>query len=112
MLSLYINANTMRLKHRFQGISDLSPDSLLDREAFRKQTNQAGQFGDSNNMFVRDIRNVSASEKRKRVMFAECEELYGSFDHLADAAVWPSMTFRRKNTEQLGISIVALRRIK
>jgi hypothetical protein len=42
MLSLYINADTMRLKHSFQGVSDLSPDSLLDGEAFAKETHQAG----------------------------------------------------------------------
>ena len=61
----------MGLEDAHQLIRDLDPDALLDREAAGKDADQAGQLGDADDLFVRDVPDVCMPMEREGVMLAE-----------------------------------------
>src|ERR1700704_4173683 len=69
-----VHGNAMRLEHAHQLVRDPHSDPLLDGEAPRKDANQPRQLGDSDDLLVRDVADVSVAVKRQRMMLAEGEK--------------------------------------
>src|SRR5713226_9206652 len=65
-----VHRYTMRLQDADQLIGDLDPNTFLDREASSEDAHEPGQFGDADDLFVRDVADVRVSAEWKRVMLA------------------------------------------
>jgi hypothetical protein len=66
-----VHRHAMRLEDADELVSNLDPDAFLDCEAPRKQSHESGELRDADDLLVRDVRNVSVTVKRQRVMLAQ-----------------------------------------
>src|SRR5579872_6301752 len=107
-----IDGYPVRLQHLHERGDDLLTQPFLYGEAPGKEAHQPGQFGDADNMLVRDVANVGIAMERQSVMFAEREEADRSLDHLAQVAIHVSPALGIEHFEELGIAIVAFRRLE
>jgi len=71
MLRFQYDRHTMRFEHFLKGVSHLLTDPFLHRKAACEQPQQAGQFGQSDDVFVGNVTNVSFSIKGKNMVFAK-----------------------------------------
>jgi hypothetical protein len=110
--SFQVHSHPVRLEVLDQPISDLLANSLLDREASRKEAHQSRELGQSNDVLMSDVGDVGDPLERQSVMFAESDERNRPFDDLADLAVRASSALGGEYREKLGISLVADRRVE
>jgi hypothetical protein len=73
----------MGMEHGFEAISDLLPDTLLNREPLRKYPHQASELGYAKDLFMGDITYISAAEEGEGVMLTKGEEINRAFNDLA-----------------------------
>lgn len=83
MMSFKINSHTMWMQHGLQGIGDLLADPLLHGEALRKEPHQAGQLGNTDDVFVCNIAYIRPAMERKGMVFTQCKERDGTLHYLA-----------------------------
>src|SRR5215472_11189577 len=100
VMGLEIDGDPVWLEHRVQGIGDLLANTLLNCKALGEQAHKASEFGNTNDVLVRDIAHVSLPVKRQRVVFAETKKVNRPLDHLAQAAVWSTATLGLEDREQ------------
>src|SRR5437764_1443892 len=112
MMSLQIDSNTVRLKHGFQSIGDLLSDALLHSKTHGKQSYQACELGNTNNMLVSNVSHISMAVKRQGVVLTKSVKLNRPLDHLTQATVRATATFGTKHGDQLWVTLIALGRIK
>src|ERR1051326_5017314 len=112
VMGFEIHGDTVGLKHRIQGISDLLPDPFLHRKTLGEQAHEAGELRNTDNVLVSDISHVGMPVERECVVLTEPKKLDRSLNHLAQAAVWSTTTFGGKHRQQFGIAIIAFGRIK
>src|SRR5436309_3520136 len=87
VVSFHVHRHTVRLKHSSEGVCNLPPQPLLHRKALRKQPDQPRDLGNSDDMLVSDISDISKPVKRQRVVLTERKKRDGAFNDLAQAAV-------------------------
>ena len=69
------------------------PYPFLYRKALDKKAHQACELGDANDLLMSDVTDIGASVKRQGVVLAEPKKLDLVLNHLAQAAIWPTVTF-------------------
>ena len=75
VLAFNLNANTLGTEFFVEGRGDLLGHPFLDLETLGKHVDQAGNLGEADDLFIRDIRNVAATKEGQNVVFAEAEKL-------------------------------------
>src|SRR2546426_8667119 len=104
-----VHSDAVGLQHTHELVRDLNSDALLDGEAPREYAHQAGELGDADDLFVRDVADEGVAVEGQRVVLAQGVELDGAFDDLADVAVGTAMALGRKRGQELGVAFVTRR---
>jgi hypothetical protein len=71
VLRFEMDRDAVWLHQRDQRVSDLNTQTLLHGEAAREQTHEPGQLRDADDLLVRDVRDMSETVERQRVVFTE-----------------------------------------
>ena len=111
-MRLQVDGHTVRSQHRVQTIGNLLADPLLNGEAPGELAHQSRQLGDPDDALVGDVADVGVPVERERMVLAERVELNRPFDHLAEAAVRAAAALGLEHRQQLGVTLVAGRRIE
>ena len=86
-MSFKINGHTVRVQHCFQCIRNLLTDPLLHGEAFGEDPNQAGQFGNADDVLMGYVSYIGLPEERQGMVFAKRKKWDWPFNNLTQAAV-------------------------
>lgn len=89
---------TMRMEHGFQSVRNLLTDAFLYGETLGKESHQAGQLGNADDIFMGNVAHIRLAVKRKRMMLTKRKEGDRSFYDLAAVTVRLAMTFRIKDS--------------
>src|SRR5262249_11450627 len=99
MMRFQKNRDTVWMQHSFQRICNLLTNPFLHGKALGKEAYEAGQFGNANDVFVRDITNICHTIKREGMMLAKRKEGNGTFDHLAQTTIRFAAAFSIKDAQ-------------
>ncbi len=101
-----VHSDAVVLQHAHELIRDLHSDALLNSEAPREHPHQAGQLGDADDLFVRDVGDEGVAVERQRVVLAKRVELDWPLDDLADVAVRSAVALSGKRGQELGVAFI------
>ena len=109
---LEVDGDAVRLQDPRERLGDLFANPLLDGEPPSEEPHEAGQLGDADDVLVGDVADVRVAEERKGMVLAERIKGNGPFNHLADLAVGAAVALGGKGGHQLGVALVAFRRVE
>src|SRR6185312_2115367 len=107
MVSFKIDSDSVWREHGVEGVDNLLTQTFLDGKAFGKESHQSCQFGDADDMFVRNIAHVGVTKKRQRVMLAQGIKWDWSLNYLTEPTVRFPATLGIKDGQEFGIPVVS-----
>ena len=78
MMRFQVHRQTVWLEHRIEAGDNLLPQPFLDRETLRKQPYQPRQFGDADDVLVRDIAPQIHSPAIVQIIPLSVKQIYSS----------------------------------